>query len=110
MNPGFANLLGMVSAGVCDRIDSIRMLESVDSTGYDSPDTERSVGYGLPVDDPSMEETPRRLVAALDRVDDLARRFRAAGDRFELSFEEPHAERYGPQGATYWAARRHSAA
>ena len=29
------------------------------------------------------------------------------GDRFELSFEEPHAERYGPEGATYWAARRH---
>jgi hypothetical protein len=31
-----------------------------------------------------------------------------AGDRFELSFEEPHAERYGPEGATYWAARRHA--
>ncbi len=31
-----------------------------------------------------------------------------AGDRFELHFEEPHAERYGPQGATYWAARRRS--
>ena len=32
-----------------------------------------------------------------------------AGDRFELAFEAPHAERYGPEGATYWAARRHSA-
>lgn len=36
-----------------------------------------------------------------------------AGDRFELAFElafeEPHAERYGPEGATYWAARRHCA-
>jgi quercetin dioxygenase-like cupin family protein len=30
------------------------------------------------------------------------------GDRFELAFEEPHAERYGAQGATFWAARRHS--
>lgn len=30
------------------------------------------------------------------------------GDRFELAFEEPHAERYGPEGATYWAARRHN--
>jgi AraC-like ligand binding domain len=28
------------------------------------------------------------------------------GDRFELAFEEPHAERYGPEGATYWVARR----
>ena len=40
MNPGFANLLGIVSAGICDRIDSITILESVDSTGYDSPETE----------------------------------------------------------------------
>ncbi len=30
------------------------------------------------------------------------------GDRFELAFEEPHAERYGAEGATYWAARRHA--
>lgn len=28
------------------------------------------------------------------------------GDRFELTLEEPHAERYGETGATYWAARR----
>lgn len=32
------------------------------------------------------------------------------GDRFELAREEPHDERYGPQGATYWAARRNSPA
>jgi hypothetical protein len=29
-----------------------------------------------------------------------------AGNTFSLAFEEPHAERYGPQGATYWVARR----
>ena len=28
------------------------------------------------------------------------------GDRFELAAEVPHAERYGPQGATFWVARR----
>lgn len=28
------------------------------------------------------------------------------GDWFELAFEEPHAERYGAVGATYWVARR----
>jgi len=31
-----------------------------------------------------------------------------AGDRFELARAVPHAERYGPEGATYWAARRHA--
>jgi len=31
------------------------------------------------------------------------------GDEFTLDREVPHAERYGPQGATYWAARRYRA-
>jgi AraC-like ligand binding domain len=30
------------------------------------------------------------------------------GDTFELAHAEPHSERYGPAGATYWAARRTS--
>jgi hypothetical protein len=29
------------------------------------------------------------------------------GDTFTLARDEPHAERYGPHGATYWVARRH---
>ena len=28
------------------------------------------------------------------------------GDTFVLARGTPHAERYGPQGATYWVARR----
>jgi hypothetical protein len=30
------------------------------------------------------------------------------GDVFELSHSQPHAERYGPTGASYLVARRHS--
>ena len=30
----------------------------------------------------------------------------AVGDTFKLIAHEPHAERYGAQGATYWAARK----
>ena len=30
-----------------------------------------------------------------------------AGDSFALDLGEPHAERYGAAGATYWAARKH---
>ena len=33
-----------------------------------------------------------------------------AGGGFDLAREAPHAERYGPQGATFWVARRHSPA
>ena len=29
-----------------------------------------------------------------------------AGDRFQLGANVSHEERYGPQGATYWVARR----
>ena len=29
------------------------------------------------------------------------------GDRFDLVMDQPHTERYGPEGATFWAARRH---
>lgn len=31
------------------------------------------------------------------------------GDTFALYRNEPHAERYGAQGATYWVARRNAA-
>lgn len=29
-----------------------------------------------------------------------------AGDTFMLARDVPHTERYGPDGATYWVARR----
>lgn len=29
-----------------------------------------------------------------------------AGDGFDLPAGQPHAERYGPEGATYWVARK----
>lgn len=32
-----------------------------------------------------------------------------AGEWFELARGVPHSERYGDQGATFWAARRHAA-
>jgi quercetin dioxygenase-like cupin family protein len=31
-----------------------------------------------------------------------------AGDTFTLDRDVPHAERYGPDGATYWVARRNA--
>lgn len=33
-----------------------------------------------------------------------------AGQPFQLPRDTPHEERYGPEGATFWAARKHSAA
>ena len=41
--------------------------------------------------------------------DETGTRHLLPGDRFELAYEAPHAERYGPQGASYWVARRNAA-
>jgi hypothetical protein len=54
INPGFAELLGLVIAGVCDRIDRITVSEAAHTAGYDSPDTERPAGFGRPIDDPNL--------------------------------------------------------
>ena len=38
---------------------------------------------------------------------DGVRHHMTAGTDFKLSADEPHAEEYGPQGATFWVARAH---
>ncbi len=52
INPGFANLFALVSTGICDRIDRVTVLESVDATGYASAETQLSVGFAHDPDDP----------------------------------------------------------
>jgi hypothetical protein len=54
VNPGFAELLAIVLAGVCDRVDKITISESADSTLYDSPATEMPAGFARPIDDPDL--------------------------------------------------------
>ncbi|OHU99130.1 dihydrodipicolinate reductase [Mycobacterium talmoniae] len=55
VSPGFAELLAIVAATACDRIDKVTISESADTTFYDSPDTERPVGFGTPIDDPELQ-------------------------------------------------------
>jgi len=57
VNPGFADLFALLSTQICDRVDAVRVTESVDSTDYASGETEASVGYGMALDDPDL---PRR--------------------------------------------------
>jgi hypothetical protein len=54
VSPGFAELLAIVSAVVCDRVDKITVNEAADTTFYDSPATERPVGFGQPIDHPGL--------------------------------------------------------
>src|ERR1700757_4579246 len=52
LNPGFIELFAIVSAGLSDRIDRVRIVESFDTTIYNSPETEKIMGFGYPIDYP----------------------------------------------------------
>ncbi len=55
VSPGFAELLAIVSAMVCNRIDKVTVTEAADTTFYDSPATEIPVGFGKPIDHPELQ-------------------------------------------------------
>jgi hypothetical protein len=55
VSPGFAELLAIVAANACDRVDKVTIAESADTTLYDSPDTERPVGFDKHIDDPELQ-------------------------------------------------------
>ncbi|MGV0835737.1 NAD(P)H-dependent amine dehydrogenase family protein [Mycolicibacterium thermoresistibile] len=54
ISPGFAELLAIVATQMCDRIDKVTICEQSDTTFYDSPATEKPVGFGTPIDDPNL--------------------------------------------------------
>ncbi|HEY1737109.1 MAG TPA: dihydrodipicolinate reductase, partial [Acidimicrobiia bacterium] len=54
VSPGFVELLGIVIAGVCDRVDKVTISEAADTTLYDSPATELLAGFARPIDDPAL--------------------------------------------------------
>jgi 4-hydroxy-tetrahydrodipicolinate reductase len=55
VSPGFAELLAIVSAMVCNRVDKVTVNEAADTTFYDSPETEKPVGFGQPIDNPDLQ-------------------------------------------------------
>jgi 2,4-diaminopentanoate dehydrogenase len=55
ISPGFAELLAIVSATICERVDKVTVNEAADTTFYDSPATELPVGFGKPIDHPELQ-------------------------------------------------------
>ncbi len=73
INPGFANIFALLSSGVCQRVDRISVLESVDSTHYGSAETWRACGLGRPVDDPEIPSMARATTSVFqDAVEMMA--------------------------------------
>ncbi len=63
INPGFAELLTIVTANLCDRVDKVTIAESADTTLYDSPATELPAGFARPIDDPDLPAMTARGTA-----------------------------------------------
>ena len=76
MNPGFAQLIAAVSAGVCRRIRHVRVTESVDVSLFAADSNMDELGWGLPRDSPGHAEAVRGAVAVFeDALDVLAELF-----------------------------------
>ena len=63
VSPGFAELVALTVAGICNRIDKVTVLEQADTTFYDSPATERPAGFGHPIDTPGLDAMAREGTA-----------------------------------------------
>jgi 2,4-diaminopentanoate dehydrogenase len=59
-HPGMSNLVGMVLSGSCERVDEIRITESVDCSTYESAETQKAMGFSQPPDTPGLAESVRR--------------------------------------------------
>lgn len=73
INPGFANILAIVVTQLCVRVDQVRITEAVDSTHYDSWETEIKVGFGQRPDAPGLIENAREATEVFgDAVEMMA--------------------------------------
>jgi 4-hydroxy-tetrahydrodipicolinate reductase len=59
-HPGMTNLVGLVLSGSCERVDEIRITESVDCSTYESAETQRAMGFGQDPATPGLAESVRR--------------------------------------------------
>jgi 2,4-diaminopentanoate dehydrogenase len=86
INPGFVDLLAVVAAGGCERIDKVTVIEEADISGYDSPATELPVGFSHPIDDPGL---PAMTAKATDVFIDAVH---LLGDVLGVEFDEVGCE------------------
>lgn len=56
INPGFIQLFAIVSAGLSEQVTKVSVVEAIDTTIYNSPATEKPMGFGYPIDQPDLKE------------------------------------------------------
>jgi len=82
ISPGYVNQLAIVAAGICDRVDKITVNEAADTTFYDSPETEKPVGFGRPIDDPELPAMTAHGTGVFGEA------IRMIGDALGIEFDE----------------------
>ncbi|BBZ32812.1 NAD(P)H-dependent amine dehydrogenase family protein [Mycolicibacterium confluentis] len=58
-HPGVSNMVGMVLSSSCERVDEIRITESVDCSTYESAGTQSAMGFGRDPFTPGLAESVR---------------------------------------------------
>ncbi len=86
VSPGFAELLAIVSAMVCDRVDKVTVNEAADTTFYDSPATEKPVGFGQPIDHPDLQAMTAKGTAIFGEA------VRMVGDALGVELDDVRCE------------------
>jgi hypothetical protein len=86
VSPGFAELLAIVSAVVCNRVDKVTVNEAADTTFYDSPDTEKPVGFGQPIDHPDLQAMAAKGTAIFGEA------VRLVGDALGIELDDVRCE------------------
>lgn len=56
-HPGMSNMVGMVLSGACERVDEIRITESVDCSTYESAPTQTAMGFSCDPETPGLAES-----------------------------------------------------
>jgi hypothetical protein len=73
MNPGYAQLLAGISAGVCRNVTHVKVIESVDVAMFAADSNMDALGWGRPKDSPGHPEDLREATKVFaDGVDVLA--------------------------------------
>jgi 4-hydroxy-tetrahydrodipicolinate reductase len=59
-HPGMTNVIAMTLSGSCERVDEVRITESVDCSTYESAETQTAMGFSQDPATPGLAENVRR--------------------------------------------------
>ena len=69
--PGFMNVLCGFLTGMCRRVESVSLIETLDCNGYRVPAAWEGMGFGIPVDEPRVPIPPSPELPGLAYFDAL---------------------------------------